>query len=129
MDEHGFPRNEEYLRAQGLSLADLNREYVQQQQQLEQLQQVMSDPQMRSQFLAEYDRAMGVQQRQTFPGQSGSPDLFVPHAPTDLEFWFGRIDELGKMGLPFGQQQQIAALWDEIPNEFYRHGIDYLIRA
>ena len=56
MDENGFPLDEDYLREQGLEPGDLNREFVTQQQELQQqLLQVLSDPAQREAFLAAFD--------------------------------------------------------------------------
>lgn len=92
----------------------------------------MSDPGARQVFLAEYDRLMGIQNQQgmqqpgyNMPGRS--PTLIVPHGDTDIEFWMNRMNQVAKFGFPFDNQGQAVAMWEEIPQGFYRNAIDYLI--
>jgi hypothetical protein len=124
--------NEEYLRSQGLDLPTLNREYLTQQEQMNQLLQVMSDPQTRNQFLAEYDRLQSQSQGQSaqrpaFPGQQQSPTLIQPASLDDAEYWMGRLNDLSQQGFPMNQIGQVYSQWDEVPEQVWRNLAPYLI--
>jgi len=82
LDDLGFPTNDEYLRENGLTLTDLNRAYVQQQDEYQALQQdfqgvdsfleqlLSPDPQVVQQALMAFrENAAQMQQK----GQQGNP--------------------------------------------------------
>jgi hypothetical protein len=132
-DEFGFPTNEEYLRSQGLNLVDANRQLVGLQEQFQQLQQVMSDPQLRQQFFAEYDR-LGSEsqpqppaQRPTFPGGNAPPSSQFSAA--DLQTHYEQIRQAASFGNPLDQLDQSQANWDSIPNDVWRSLAFDLIRG
>lgn len=72
MDEHGFPQNDEYLIAQGLTPSALNREYLTLQDEYQQFLNAVMNPQTRAQTLANFDRQL-AENRPQFPGQPGQP--------------------------------------------------------
>lgn len=158
VDENGFPTNPAYLEAQGLSVVDLNRAYVEANdqmaetnQRMDQLLQVLSDPAARAQFFEEYDRQMYANQppsqpqpgqypgsypqagqyppqqgsyptqRPTFPG--GNPyDQHVAADPRQA------LDRALGFGNPIDNPQQVAALWQQVPEQYIRSLAFDLIR-
>lgn len=72
LDENGFPQNDEYLIAQGLTPSALNREYLNLQDEYNQFLQAVMNPQTRAQALAAFDQQL-AQGRPQFPGQPGQP--------------------------------------------------------
>lgn len=125
-DEFGYPTNPEYIQAQGLDLVEANRrlyEAQQEAQQLQELQQVLSDREMRQAFFAEYDRQIGAGgDRPVFPGQQ-SPELIVPASMDDVEYWFNHFNQLKDAGMAPNPatktlyDPRIMRLWDEFPPE------------
>lgn len=105
---------------------------MQEQELKAQLMETLADPQARQSFFAEYDRIMQSQQNQqpqqpgyTMPGRS--PMLVVPHGDTDIEFWMNRMNQIAAYGFPYDNQGKAVAMWEEIPQGFYRNAIDHLI--
>lgn len=90
-------------------------------QQLNELSQVLSDPVRGQQFFAEWQRMMQQSgYRPDFPGQGQqSPMLIQPASPNDIEYWYGRFQELNNAGLPPDPKllRPILQGWDEFPED------------
>lgn len=135
MDDQGFPLDEGYLREQGLNLVDLNREYVTQQEQLQALTEVLSDPQQRAEFLAALDgnnntvqdsnAAQPPAQRQAFPG--GAPGQ--AQQPQTLEGYYNQIKQATASGYPIDNLNAVYAQWDAIPDDAWKQLAGTLIQG
>ena len=116
VDEDGFPRNPEYLEAQGWDLVAANRELVQAQTQLDQLAgfyAMLADPATRDEALAAFDaeleRGTGrTTQRPSFPGHYSEQSQEDPN-----EAW----ERARKFGMPAGQEHIAQQLWQQVPAE------------
>lgn len=128
--------DESYLRDQGLNLVDLNRNYVQQQEQLAALTEVLRDPAQRAEFLAALDgnNNNNVQQpnasqppvqRQAFPG--GTPGQ--AQQPQTLEGYYQQIKQATAAGYPIDNLGAINAQWAAIPNEAWQQLAGTLIQG
>lgn len=147
LDEDGFPKNDEYLQQQGLTLSELNRAYVQQQEESQQATDFITaltqaDPQtamqMIEQFQQTYQQEMQNQgfdnaqpngygqpdqqpyQRPNFPG--GSPGQQQYATPDQL------FQQAVEMGNPLDQLDTVHGLWNQIPEDYIRSLAPYLIR-
>jgi hypothetical protein len=129
VDANGFPTDESYLRDQGLSLVDLNRELVTAQETQQQLLQVLSDPTQRAAFFAEFDRnangngataptAPTAPARPSFPG--GAPGQSQQLTQQDLQGWYGQMQQAAATGFPIDNLSAAYSQWDAIPNSAWQ---------
>lgn len=123
------------MREQGLSLVDLNREYVTQQEQLKSLTEVLSDPQQRAEFLAALDgnnnqvqdpnASQQPVQRQAFPG--GAPGQ--SQQPQSLEQTYQQLHALTQMGTPIDQMAYHDQMWSQVNEQNVMQLAETLIRG
>lgn len=121
MDEDGFPQSDEYLAGQGLTLSQLNREYVSLEEEYNGFLEAVMDPQTRAQALQVFDQQL-AQYRAQFPTQPGQP---LPPGQ-DYQQAFNRF--ASGVNPPDGSMLQAA---NQIPPEMLAVGIlqnlaDYL---
>lgn len=113
LDEDGYPTNPAYFEALGFDPVAANRQIVDLQatrQEYEQLLQILSDPQARAQFLAQFDQQMQQPNRPQMPGQNP----YNQYSSDPAQLFRAAID----YGNPVDQFDQVAALWSQVPAEF-----------
>lgn len=124
------------MRDQGLDLVTLNREYVQQQEQIAALTAVLTDPTQRAEFLAALDSNGNnnnvnndpnnpAVQRQSFPGGAPGQSQQTP----SLEDYYNQLQQVVAAGNPIDNMGAIQAAYDAIPDEVYRQLAGTFIRG
>jgi hypothetical protein len=114
-DENGYPTNPEYLAQQGLDLPTLNREFLTQQEQMNQLLTVLQDPVQSAEFIKEFQQVSQSQsnQRSEFPGAPPTPQQM---SQQDLQAAYAQMQEAVRMGMPIDNVDPSLAAWDKVPD-------------